>query len=49
MEVEHVRFGPGRVTAVASDGNDTKVTVLFVEAGERTFGASLVGDKLLPA
>jgi len=49
MEVEHIRFGPGRVTAVAPDGNDTKVTVLFVEAGERTFAASLVGDKLLPA
>jgi hypothetical protein len=49
MDVEHVRFGPGRVTAIVRDGNDTQVTVLFIEAGERTFAASLVGDKLLPA
>ncbi len=49
MEVEHVRFGPGRVTALTPDRGDTRVTVLFVEAGERIFAASLVGDKLLPA
>jgi hypothetical protein len=48
MEVEHTRFGPGTVVGVQPDGNDVQVTVSFVEAGERTFAASLVGDKLLP-
>ncbi len=48
MEVTHVKHGPGRVSAVEREGNETKVTVDFVEAGVRSFYASLVGDKLLP-
>lgn len=48
MEVEHVAFGPGVVRAVTHNGEDTLITVDFVTAGERTFAASLVGDKLLP-
>jgi len=48
MVVHHQKFGPGRVTAVEPDGNDVQVTVDFIEAGVRTFAASLVGDKLVP-
>lgn len=49
MDVEHVRYGFGQVTAVEPEGQDIKVTVDFLEAGTRSFYASLVGDKLLPA
>jgi hypothetical protein len=48
MEVEHVRFGPGRVTAVQPDGKDIQVTVEFGDSSVRNFYASLVTDKLLP-
>jgi hypothetical protein len=48
MAVHHQKFGPGRVTAVEPAGADVQVTVDFVEAGVRTFAASLVGDKLTP-
>ncbi len=49
MDVEHVKFGLGQVTAIEPEGNDVKVTVDFIEAGVRSFYAGLVGDKLLPA
>ncbi len=48
MQVVHQKFGPGTVTDVQPDGDDLAVTVNFVEAGVRTFGAALVGDKLQP-
>ncbi len=48
MAVYHQRFGTGEVTAIAPEGQDITVTVDFVEAGVRTFYASLVADKLLP-
>jgi hypothetical protein len=48
MEVEHLQFGFGRVMVVERERDETKVTVDFVEAGVRSFYASLVGDKLLP-
>jgi hypothetical protein len=49
MAVEHTVFGPGVVLRVDNGDDDMLVTVDFVTAGERTFAASLVGDKLLPA
>jgi len=49
MEVYHERFGPGRVIEVAREGDETRVTVDFVEAGVRSFYASLVAGKLVPA
>ncbi|MCX7669451.1 MAG: hypothetical protein N2439_05205 [Anaerolineae bacterium] len=48
MEVYHERFGPGRVIEVAAEGHETRVTVDFVEAGVRSFYASLVAGKLTP-
>jgi hypothetical protein len=48
MDVYHERFGTGCVTAIAPEDGDTKVTVDFVEAGVRSFYASLVGGKLTP-
>ena len=48
MAVEHIKFGPGVVLAVAPNDNDTLVTVDFGKAGQKTLAASLVGDKLLP-
>ena len=48
MEVYHERFGPGRVTAIAPEDGDTKLTIDFVEAGVRSFYASLVAGKLTP-
>lgn len=48
MAVEHTRFGLGQVTAIETDGDDSKVTVDFPDSGVRTFLAGLVGDKLLP-
>ena len=48
MDVYHQKFGPGQVTAVEPAGGDVQVTVDFVEAGVRTFAASLVSDKLVP-
>lgn len=49
MAVQHERFGSGTVVAVQRDGEDERVTVEFPQAGRRTFLASLVKDKLVPA
>jgi PcrA/UvrD tudor domain len=47
MAVEHERFGPGQVIGVQPEDGDVKVTVDFVEAGVRSFYASLLdGTKL---
>ena len=47
MAVEHERFGPGQVIGVQPEDGDVKVTVDFVEAGVRSFYASLLdGAKL---
>jgi hypothetical protein len=48
MEVEHVKFGPGQVTAVEPEGSEVKVTVDFIESGVRNFYAGLMRDKLFP-
>jgi hypothetical protein len=37
------------VAAVQQDTNDSLVTVRFADGVEKTFAASLVSDKLLPA
>jgi len=47
MEVEHERFGLGQITAVEPEGGDQVITVDFVEAGVRSFYASLLGDSKL--
>jgi hypothetical protein len=44
--VQHTRFGPGRVDAIDAAADDTQITVLFDSGEQRTFLASLVGDKL---
>jgi hypothetical protein len=44
MSVEHERFGPGQITEVLPEEGDIKVTVDFVEAGVRSFYASLLDD-----
>ncbi len=49
MAVTHTAFGPGTVVAITPEGDDARITVQFVTAGERTFLASLVADKLMPA
>lgn len=48
MEVEHSSYGPGFVVAATSSDGDTLVTVDFITAGQKTFAASLVADKLRP-
>jgi hypothetical protein len=48
MEVYHERFGPGRLTAIEPEAGDIKLTIDFVEAGVRSFYASLVAGKLTP-
>jgi len=48
MRVTHARFGEGLIVAVRPEGDDAQVTVDFHQAGQRTFLASLVSDKLLP-
>jgi hypothetical protein len=48
MDVYHERFGLGRVTAVEPEDGDTKITVDFIEAGVRSFYASLAAGKLTP-
>ena len=48
QRLSHERFGPGVVTAIVPNGDgDTKVTILFDGAGERTLLLSLAHDKLL--
>jgi hypothetical protein len=49
MQVTHPTFGIGTIRALTPDGDDLRVTVDFVSAGERTLLASLVADKLKPA
>ncbi|GAB4524280.1 MAG: hypothetical protein Kow0047_34000 [Anaerolineae bacterium] len=49
MSVTHSAFGPGTVVAVEPEGDDLRITVQFVTAGQRTLLASLVGDKLKPS
>jgi hypothetical protein len=44
--VQHERFGPGIVQFIDPDGSDPKVAILFDTGEQRTFLASLVGDKL---
>ncbi len=48
MDVYHEKFGPGQVTAIEPEDGDTKLTVDFVEAGVRSFYASLVAGKMTP-
>jgi hypothetical protein len=48
MEVEHSSYGPGFVVAATPSDGDTLVTVDFITAGQKTFAASLVADKLRP-
>ncbi|MCL4304125.1 MAG: hypothetical protein KJ077_51045 [Anaerolineae bacterium] len=48
MEVEHTSYGPGFVVAATPSDGDTLVTVDFITAGQKTFAASLVADKLRP-
>jgi hypothetical protein len=44
--VQHTHFGPGVVEAVDPASDDPQITVLFDNGEQRTFLASLVGDKL---
>lgn len=49
QRLSHERFGAGVVTALTPNGDgDTKVTILFDGAGERTLLLSLAHDKLSP-
>ncbi|MBE7554263.1 MAG: hypothetical protein HS126_24640 [Anaerolineales bacterium] len=48
MEVEHTSYGPGFVVAATPSDDDILVTVDFITAGQKTFAASLVADKLYP-
>lgn len=44
--VVHTRFGPGVVETVDAASGDPQITILFDSGEQRTFLASLVGDKL---
>jgi hypothetical protein len=46
QRVRHERFGDGVITALTPSGQDTRVSILFDGAEERTFLSSLVHDKL---
>lgn len=46
MEVEHSHFGPGKVVAVIPGKDGTLITIDFFDAGERTFMAELLSDKI---
>lgn len=46
QRVTHARFGPGAVVAVSDAGSDPQITIRFEDDRERTFLASLVGDKI---
>jgi hypothetical protein len=48
MVVWHKTFGDGVVQAIQPDGKDDLITVLFTDGAQKTFVASLVGDKLIP-
>ena len=47
MTVEHERFGPGQIIGIQPEDGDIKVTIDFVEAGVRSFYASLLDDAKL--
>lgn len=49
MLVEHQQFGLGEVVSVVGQGEDQLVTIAFVEEGQRTFIATLLGDKVVVA
>ena len=45
--MEHDRFGEGEIIGLEPELGDVKITVDFVESGQRTFLASLVsGSKM---
>ena len=46
QRVNHEKFGDGVITALAGEGAECKVTILFDAAQERTFLLSIVADKL---
>lgn len=46
MRVEHTHFGEGVVETIFSSGDDTMVTIDFVNAGRRTFLLNLLADKI---
>jgi hypothetical protein len=48
QRVRHRVYGDGTVVALEQRDGDMQVTVRFADDSERTFLASLVGDKLLP-
>ncbi len=48
MAVRHSAFGDGVVESVRGAGDDRLVTVRFADGSQKTFAASLVGDKLVP-
>jgi len=49
LAVRHATFGAGVVESVHDEANDQLVTVRFADGSQRTFAASLVGDKLQAA
>ena len=46
MHIEHTHFGDGLVEKIEVKDDDNLVTIDFIQAGRRTFLASLLGDKL---
>lgn len=46
LRVAHVKFGKGVITALAGEGEDARVSILFDGDQERTFLVNLVFDKL---
>lgn len=49
QRVQHVKFGPGVVTALSGSGIEATVSILFDGDQERTFLSALIADKLSPA
>ena len=49
LAVHHTAFGAGVVEGVSDEANDQLITVRFADGIQRTFAASLVGDKLQPS
>jgi hypothetical protein len=48
MQVEHERFGAGRVVDVREDASGGVIKVQFADGSERTFLLHLVVDKMRP-
>ena len=46
MLVEHTLFGLGEIQALEPSGDDSVVTIEFIEEGEKTFLASLLAGKI---